>query len=97
MTKKSRVEILQGKLRRMGESDALHPEMPEEVAEAFIAELRFDPCCAAMAAHNWRPDNRNEEPWIREMLDTQPRLRAEAKSAVPPLEAIHFPPDEPVN
>ena len=45
--------------------------MPEHVAEAFLAELRFDPCCGAIAARSWRPDHRNEQPWIKEMFDCQ--------------------------
>lgn len=80
MKKKSRVEILRGKLRRMGESDDVHPDMPEDVAEVFIAHLRFDPCVGPKIARDWRPDRRNEEPWIKEMLDNQPRSVAEAQA-----------------
>ncbi len=74
MKKKSRVEILRGKLRRMGESDAIHPAMPEDVAEAFLAHVRFDPCVGPIAARDWSPEHRNEQPWIKGLLDSQPRL-----------------------
>ena len=71
--RKSRVEILRGKLRRMGECDEIHPAMTEEVAESFIAELQLDPDVGAIAARDWRPDHRNEQPWIKGFLDAQPR------------------------
>ena len=70
--KKSRIEILKGKLRRMGESDAIHPDMPEDVAESFISHLSFDPDVGPIMARDWRPDHRNDEPWIRDLLDAQP-------------------------
>ena len=73
--KKSRVAILRGKLKRMGESDELHPEMPDDVADAFIAELRLDPDVGAIAARAWRPDHRNEQPWIKGMFDYDRRMR----------------------
>ncbi len=73
--KKSRVAILRGKLKRMGESDDLHPEMPDDVADAFIAELSLDPDVGAIAARSWRPDHRNEQPWIKGMLDYDRRMR----------------------
>lgn len=76
MKKKSRVEILRGKLRRMGESDDVHPEMPEEVASSFLAHVRFDPDCGAIAARSWSPTNRNQQPWIAEMLKRQPVRRS---------------------
>lgn len=87
--KKTNVEKLRGKLVRMGESDAIHPEMTEAVAEAFLAELRFDPDTGAIAARNWSPENRNEQTWIEEMMNAQPR-------AVPRL-SRRWNPDEPVN
>ncbi|HEX7705900.1 MAG TPA: hypothetical protein VF701_05515 [Thermoanaerobaculia bacterium] len=76
MKKKSRVEILRGKLRRMGESDDIHPEMTEDAADAFLAEIRFNPCGGPIAARAWSPSHRNHQPWIAEMLANQPRLRA---------------------
>lgn len=72
MKKKSRVEILRGKMRRMGESDEVHPEMTAEVADSFLAQIRFDPDCGAIAARSWSPSKRNEQPWIAEMLSSQP-------------------------
>jgi hypothetical protein len=76
-TKKSRLEILRGKLRRMGETAAIRDDMPEDVAESFIAELQFCPDCGADAAKNWRPDNRNEQPFIKEMFAEQRASEAE--------------------
>ena len=96
MKKKSRLEILRGKLKRMGECDDVHPEMPEEVAEAFIAELRFDPDVGAIAARAWRPDHRNEQPWIKNLLDDQVRLQRQASAKSRPLVAEQTD-DEPVN
>jgi len=55
MKKKSRLEVLRGKLRRMGELAPIHDEMPENIAASFIAEMRICPDCAAAAARNWRP------------------------------------------
>jgi hypothetical protein len=97
MKKRSKVEILRGKLRRLGVSDEVHTGMPEDVAGSFIAELRFCPDTGAIAARNWRPDHRNEQPWIREMLDAQRRLRARAKGVVPSSEGVGLARDEPVN
>ena len=93
--RKSRVEILRGKLRRMEESDELHPEMPDDVADSFLAELRLDPDVGAIAARSWRPDNPNEEPWIKEMLDDD-RRRRESSKPRRPLSAINAT-EEPVN
>jgi hypothetical protein len=93
--KKSRVEILRGKLRRMGESDELHPAMPDDVADSFLAELRLDPDVGAIAARSWRPDNRNEQPWIREMF-ADDRRRRESSKPHRPLSAIDAT-EEPVN
>jgi hypothetical protein len=81
--RKSRVEILRGKLRRMGETSELHPEMPDEVAESFLAELRFDPNVGAIAARSWRPDHPTEQPWIKGMLDDDRRRRASSKPLRP--------------
>ena len=93
--KKSRIAILRGKLRRMGESDELHPEMPDDVADAFIAELRLDPDVGAIAARAWRPDNRNEEPWIKGMFDYDRRMR---EASTPRGVLSKFDPtDKPVN
>jgi hypothetical protein len=75
--KKSRLEILRGKLRRMGETAAIRDDMPEDVAESFIAELQLCPDCAAAAAKNWRPDNRNEQLFIKEMFADQRTRQAE--------------------
>ncbi len=97
MKKKSRVEILRGKLKRMGESDDIDPEMPEDVADSFLAELRFDPDCGAIAARSWRSDNRNEQPWIKEMLDGQRRAQEAAKPLRRDAIDAWNPPDEPVN
>lgn len=97
MKKKSKVEILRGKLKRIGESDDIHPDMPEDVADSFLAELRFDPDCGAIAALSWRPDNRNEEPWIKEMLEGQPRRHEAAKPFARRRLSGANPPDEPVN
>lgn len=97
MKKKSRVEILRGKLKRMGESDDIDPEMPEEVADSFLAELRFDPDCGAIAARSWHSNNRNEQPWIKAMLDDQPRAREAAKRFRRDAIDAETPPDEPVN
>jgi len=58
MKKKSRLEVLRGKLRRMGELATIHNAMPEAIAESFIAEMRFCPDCAGAAARNWRPGMR---------------------------------------
>jgi len=93
MKRKSRVEILRGKLRRMGERDDIHPEMPEDVAEAFVAHLRFDPCVGPIMARDWRPDHRNEQPWIKKLLDDQPRIAAEGQARA----ALRQAKDEPVN
>lgn len=82
MKKKSRVEILRGKLRRMGESDAIHPEMPDDVADIFLAHVRFDPDCAAIAARSWSPAHRNEQPWIKQLMDSQPRLHTKEEVAM---------------
>lgn len=97
MKKKSRLEILRGKLKRMGESDDVHPAMPDEVAEAFLAELQFDPDCGAIAARSWRPGKRNEQPWIKEMLESQPSSGANARSGARSRMKAFVPPDEPVN
>ena len=96
MKKKSRLEILRGKLKKMGECDEVHPEMPEDVAEAFIAELRFDPDCGAIAARTWRPDHRNEEPWIKHLLDDQVRLQRHVEASSQPRIAEQAD-DAPVN
>lgn len=88
--KKSRVEILKGKLRRMGESDALHPEMPDDVANAFLAELQLDPEDGPVAARKWRPDNRNEQPWIIDLMESQPgRKRRTLSSAIDPDDLVN--------
>lgn len=58
MKKKSRLEVLRGKLQRIGEHGPIHDAMPENIAESFIAEMRFCPDCAAAAAKNWRPGMR---------------------------------------
>lgn len=97
MKKKSRMEILRGRLRRMGESDDLHPDMPDDVAETFLAHLRFDPDCGAIAARNWRPDRRNEEPWIRTLMADQPRLRERARQRGAMEDGIEVEKDEPIN
>jgi hypothetical protein len=94
--KKSRVEILRGKLKKMGESDEIDSSMPEDVADCFLAELRFDPDCGAIAARSWRPHNRNEQPWIKEMLDSAGRKDRAQRARQHPLGAVN-PPDEPVN
>ncbi len=96
MRKKSRVEILRGKLTRMGESSDIHPDMPDDVADAFLAHLRFDPDCAAIAARTWRPDHRNEQTWIKGLLESQPRRREAGKPVVRRFSGSN-PPDEPVN
>lgn len=49
----------------MGESDDISSEMPEDVADLFLPDLRFDPDCGAIAARSWRPDHRNEQAWIK--------------------------------
>lgn len=95
--RKSRTEILRGKLLRMGESDLLHPDMPDDVADAFIAHLRFDPDCGAIAARAWRPDHRNEEPWIRKLLADQPRLRERARAQATRTEEDSDGSDESIN
>ena len=91
--KKSRVAILRGKLKRMGESDDLHPQMPDDAADAFIALLRLDPDVGAIAACAWRPYYRNERPWIKEMSE-----RRMLKASTPRRALAEFDPtDEQVN
>ena len=91
--KKSRVAILRGRLKRMGESDDLHPQMPEDAADAFIALLRLDPDIAAIAARAWRPYYRNEKPWIKEMSDRRMREASTPRRALAEFDST----DEPVN
>ena len=64
----------------MGESDDVHPEMPEDVADSFLAHVRFDPDCGAIAARMWSPSHRNHQPWIAEMLKRQPVERSSTAS-----------------
>lgn len=73
----------------MGERDDVHPEMTEEVANSFLAEIRFNPDVAPIAARSWSPSHRNEQPWIGKMLAEQPGRR-------PPIRA-HDPSKDPVN
>jgi hypothetical protein len=55
MKKKSRLEILRGKIARQGIKVTIRDDMPEEVAASFIAEMTLCPDCAAAAAQNWEP------------------------------------------
>lgn len=61
--RKSKLEILRGRLRRAGFSDPIRDDMPEDVAAAFLFEMNLCPDCAAAAASNWRPDQRTEVDW----------------------------------
>lgn len=58
--RKSRLEILRGKVQRaLGPGHTVRDDMPEEIAESFIAEMRF--CCddcGARAATHWTPGQR---------------------------------------
>ena len=54
--KKSRLEILRGKLEKSGIRVALRDDMPEDVAALFIREMLVCPDCAGAAAQNWTPE-----------------------------------------
>lgn len=58
--RKTKLEILRGKLQRSGFTDPIRDDMPEEVAASFLAEMTLWPDCAAAAAREWAPDDRTE-------------------------------------
>lgn len=55
MKKKSRLEVLRGKIARAGLRVTIRDDMPEEIAESFLGEMRLCLDCAAAGAAQWSP------------------------------------------
>ena len=67
--RKSRLEVLRGKLKRAGFTEPIRDDLPEDVAASLIAEMWLCPCCAAAGAARWQPPTEEERPDLKELLE----------------------------